>query len=252
MSWAICAASVTGKQHQLRQEPNQDVVRFQIWDQFCLGVLADGAGSASKGALGAQLAVDISLNRYAEWIEQQAFAVCPSDENWFTCAQQLLQEIQESLNHYANRGLYSLTDLACTLLVFLATPNWLAGFQIGDSHLVLRQQEQDAYLLACKPMRGEYANETIFITSPEANSQIKTWIYSQSIGFIAAGSDGIEPVSLQYPDLQPFSGFYKTLDQWLQNSQADDLQQLEIFLASERLEQRTSDDRSLILAGWRL
>jgi len=252
MSWMVHAASVTGKKHQLRQESNQDVIRFQIWDQFCLGVLADGAGSAQRGELGAQLAADLSLTQYEVWIRQHIFVDCPSDENWLGCAQTLLQGIRDKLNNQANSAQTSLHDWASTLLVFLATPNWLAGFQIGDSHLVWRQQGQDSYQLACQPMRGEYANETTFITSPEAESKISTWILPESVSFIAAASDGIEPVSLQYPDLQPYSGFYKSLDQWMKNSTSNELQQLESFLASERLEQRTSDDRSLILASWRV
>ena len=59
----------------------------------------------------------------------------------------------------------SLAELACTLAVVVATPEWIGVAQVGDVAVVV---DRSGTLDVVRPVeRGEYLNETVFITSQE-------------------------------------------------------------------------------------
>ena len=89
-----------------------------------------------------------------------------------------------------------LDDLACTLIIFVTSSNDLAAMQIGDGLIVVQTQDKSDYDLLFMPNKGEYANETTFVTSTSAQSEMKTELKSIRVNFICAATDGIEHISL--------------------------------------------------------
>jgi hypothetical protein len=101
-----------------------------------------------------------------------------------------------------------------------------------------------------RPQRGEYANETNFLTQEDALERIDTVILDAPLQSLAVLSDGLLRLAMQMPAHEPHLPFFKPLFAFA--AHPADLQEasakLAGFLASERVCARTDDDKSLVLA----
>ena len=120
--------------------------------------------------------------------------------------------------------------------------------QIGDGFIVMRSQEPE-YKLLFQPDKGEFANETTFITSKNALKEMQVEVISQKQEFICASTDGLEKVAIRLSDWKPFPPFFKPLEEYLQQTAnpEKEYQYVDDFLNSERLNSRTDDDKTLLL-----
>ncbi len=105
------------------------------------------------------------------------------------------------------------------------------------------------YQLLFQPDKGEFANETTFITSANAVKEMQVKVISEKQEFICASTDGVEKVAIRLSDWEPFSPFFKPLEEYLheQFNQEEEDKYLIEFLNSERLNSRTDDDKTLLL-----
>lgn len=162
--------------------------------------------------------------------------------------EKIVNQVITELREEADKEDYFIHDLACTLLVFVATPDWVAAMQIGDGFIVMRSQESE-YQLLFQPDKGEFANETTFITSTNALKEMQVKVIPEKQEFICASTDGLEKVAIRLSDWKPFSPFFKPLEEYLHepvNGEEKD-KYLTEFLNSERLNSRTDDDKTLLL-----
>jgi serine/threonine protein phosphatase PrpC len=99
-------------------------------------------------------------------------------------------------------------------------------------------------------MEKEFVNQTSFIT--DSQSALHVGIVPHSIKFLAMGTDGLTDVCLEQKNLTPHANFFKPFDDYLSNqpSPKESQQELESFLVSEKLNARTQDDKSLLIARW--
>ena len=139
--------------------------------------------------------------------------------------------------------------MACTLIAFVATPNWIAAMQIGDGFLVIRLNNNQEYQLLLKPDKGEFINETKFVTSKNVLSTFNFKFLSGIPKFICASTDGLEKVAIRLSNWTPHAPFFNPLETYLEktNNPESNKQYLEKFLNSERLNSRTNDDKTLLL-----
>ena len=121
----------------------------------------------------------------------------------------MLRQVISSLSIQAENNNYSIDDLACTLLIAIATPNGIAAMQIGDGFITVRYPEQDPLLLF-SPDKGEYINETTFVTSTNALKDMKVVVQPGQPEFICASTDGLERLAIRLSDWTPFSSFLST------------------------------------------
>ncbi|MEH1978052.1 MAG: PP2C family serine/threonine-protein phosphatase [Nostoc sp.] len=256
MNWKAVARSEIGTSHQKQGIGCQDYGNYRIFDDVIVGAVADGAGSAKHSDFGANLAVETVL-KYLGGISKflqkrkrcwqkisQEFSQTEA-ENLFT---KTVNEVIAELDKQAAKKDYYVNDLACTLLVFVATPDWVAVMQIGDGFIVMRSEESE-YQLLFQPDKGEFANETTFITSTNALKEMQVKVINEKQEFICASTDGLEKVAIRLSDWEPFSPFFKPLEEYLQepvNGEEED-KYLTEFLNSERLNSRTDDDKTLLL-----
>lgn len=250
MIWkAVCHYS-TGIWHQKHDLPCQDYGEYRILGKVIIGAVADGAGSAKYSHEGAKLAVQ-EIVSYLEQFESEFSRLSLQELPKF--AQKIFsqgtQKAISALKNKASKKNCSLNELACTLIAFIATPHWIAAMQIGDGFLVVRLHDQQSYQLLFYPDRGEFVNETTFITSSNVlkTMQVQTIVGEQR--FICASTDGLENVSLNLRNWLPFTPFFKPLETYLEqtNNPEQDKQYLIQFLESERLQSRTDDDKTLLL-----
>lgn len=248
MSWKAIARSTIGTSHQKQEIKCQDSGNWQIFDDLIVGAVADGAGSAKYSDIGAKLAVDMALD-YFESIDKEKLNDCSGSEarsrEIFT---EMVQKVIKDLQKRATEKGYSLNDLACTLLVVAATPDWLIAMQIGDGFIVVRDRQQEPQLLF-PPDKGEYLNETTFVTSSNALQMMRVCARSSNPEFICASTDGLERLAIRTIDWTPFTPFFQPLEEYLRETENPEEEDdyLMSFLNSERLNARTDDDKTLFL-----
>ncbi|MEH1919071.1 PP2C family serine/threonine-protein phosphatase [Nostoc sp.] len=250
MNWKAVARSEIGTSHQKQRIVCQDYGDYRIFDDVIVGAVADGAGSAKHSDVGSRLAVETVLKCFSEINEfpQKQDSQPLSQEEGQKVFAEIVNKVITELQKQANEEDYSVNDLACTLLVFVATPDWVAAMQIGDGFIVIRSQDSE-YQLLFQPDKGEFANETTFITSTNALKEIQVKVINEKQKFICASTDGLEKVAIRLSDWQPFSPFFKPLEEYLHepvNGEEED-KYLTEFLNSERLNSRTDDDKTLLL-----
>ncbi len=252
MVWRAISRSSIGTSHKKQQLPCQDYGRCIISQNIIIGAVADGAGSAKYSDIGAKFAVETALSYLWEFQKKKPYwqerSRPRSDEPVRKLFVKTLERVVTALQKQAVKGGYSLNDLACTLLVFVATPHWIAAMQIGDGFIVVRCQEKDHQLLF-PPDKGEFINETTFVTSSNALNEMQVCVQPGKLMFICASTDGLERVAIRLSDWTPFKPFFQPLEECLYEdthlAQKDEY--IRNFLDSDRLNARTDDDKTLLL-----
>ncbi|MDJ0634915.1 MAG: PP2C family serine/threonine-protein phosphatase [Xenococcaceae cyanobacterium MO_188.B29] len=285
MKWKAIARSAIGTSHEKQQMPCQDYGNYKMTNNALIGAVADGAGSAKYSDIGAKLSVNTVLERITAQDISIVTELSTSDsvnetDNqtksvgiWnlldeteqnssasigvaqFTPEKKISQLFAKSvkqvvtiLKEQAEKNGYSIDDLACTLLIVIATPNKVAAMQIGDGFITVRYPEEEPQLLF-PPDKGEYINETTFVTSANALEAMRVVVQTGHPEFICASTDGLERLAIRMSDWTPFSPFFQPLEQYLRetdNPEESD-EYLIDFLNSDRLNARTDDDKTLLL-----
>lgn len=248
--WHTATAVVSGVRHRRNQAACQDVLRTAVVDdQWLLVALADGAGSAPLGGLGADLATRGALATMAAHCLDKEARTQPSATE--TAIRKAFAEARGLLEREVAAREGALRDLATTLLVCLATPEWLVAGQVGDGAVVLGEG-QGAWKTLTRPASGEYLNETVFLTSDDALDRAQVATHEGAVRELAVFSDGLQMLALKLADAAPHEPFFRPLFNWL--SKANDPfaagRELESLLRSPRVTDRTDDDLSLCLARW--
>ena len=104
------------------------------------------------------------------------------------------------------------------------------------------------------PQGGQYPNETWFVTDPNAINYLECTTLAESIAEIALLTDGLQPLALHYQSRQAHKPFFGPMFQGLRDYPEDGCPMalthaLEQFLDSPAINQRTHDDKTLILAS---
>lgn len=250
MAWRAIVHSAIGTRHQQKQLPCQDYGGYVIQANTLIGAVADGAGSAKFSDIGAQLAVKTALatleQREEDWSSIEFETINAEAETLFA---EMVKTVVAALQAEAETGEYNLRELGCTLLSFIATPHWLACMQIGDGFIVTQAEQMDCFELLFEPSKGEYINETVFVTSDHAVEQMQVAVRANHHPFVCAATDGLEKVAIRFQDWQAFSPFFKPFLECLRSiADANERQAyLETFLESDRLNAKTDDDKTLLL-----
>ena len=254
MGWKAISRSEVGTSHRQENIPCQDYGDYRLFGDVIVGVVADGAGSAKYSHVGSKLAVNTVIDLIARNFhksEQKKLSPPSPEEKTKQMFTEIVQEVIAQLGKTAKQNNCDIKDLACTLLIFIATPEWLVAMQIGDGLMVVRPQNSPDYQLLFKPHKGEFVNETTFVTCSHALEEMQVKVIP-SPEFIAAATDGLENVAITLKDCQPFPRFFQPLETYLQST-TDPNQEAEYlvnFLQSEALNKRTSDDKTLLLSIW--
>jgi hypothetical protein len=246
--WKYAAASVVGTAHLKSPDGAcQDAHALDYIESLSafVGVVSDGAGSASQAQRGSRIACDFVLETIAESSPAELFTK--------TLADNTLTELKGKIRSLAaNEGL-RIRDFACTLLVAIICRDRSAFWQIGDGAIVFREQCEDRFKYAFWPEKGDYANMTCFVTDENAKDQLGFDFTAGEIIEVGIFSDGLERLALDFAAGEVHSGFFIGLFPYMRNlpeGRCDELSShLASFLGSERVNRRTDDDKTLILAS---
>lgn len=219
-----------------------------------IAIASDGAGSAEFGDAGSRLACNIIKEEITDFLER-GFSL--RDITRETAAGWIKKFREEVLNIAKDRG-KSVRDYACTLVGAVVGAWEEVYFQIGDGAIVvLPRLYQESYRCIFWPQRGEYENTTCFATDKDALNKHLRFIKGESeegeIINLGIFTDGIQHLALHYESKAPFAGFFKPMFKSLDFLCKKDTEEintlLETFLNSEKINRRTDDDKSLIIAA---
>ena len=247
--WRAAVASVCGTSHNKAGARCQDR-HFLITEpeNVLFAAISDGAGSAARSEVGADLAARSAVQELQRW--RALSAPWPvSNEEWAPVMLRALEAARDAVEREAEVQGISPRDLASTLIVLLATPDLVVAAQIGDGAAVVADADNNLVALT-SPQTGEYLNETTFLISPRAVEQAQTTVWHGRVAFLAAFSDGLQMLALRMSDSTPHAPFFNPLFRFLQEQ--EDMEeagrQLQAFLTSPRITQRADDDLTLLLA----
>ncbi|MCC7221643.1 MAG: protein phosphatase 2C domain-containing protein [Candidatus Contendobacter sp.] len=247
-SWRYVGASVPGVAHLADDLDCQDAWAAQWVDSDSVLVLAvaDGAGSAAESRAGAELACQTVLAECVVWLSD------PLVGDWTPAvALRLLQRVQLALAQQAAQAGQPIRELACTLLGAVLATDRALFLQVGDGAIVIGAGA--GYRPVFWPQGGEYPNETHFVTDPTAVAQLECVILTEPVAEVALLTDGLQSLALHYHSRQAHLPFFRPLFQRLRDypalsDPAELTTALERFLSSPAINQRTHDDKTLILA----
>jgi serine/threonine protein phosphatase PrpC len=248
-SWRVVGAAATGVAHQRHGLPCQDFQDHRLIPvgsrQALLIALADGAGSAEHADLGARLAVLSALDALECGLSDGESA--PLD--FERIVRQAFEAARQALVDLAEQENLAVRSLATTLTCAIAADGFLTVGQVGDGSVVVKTA-QGELLAVTQPQRGEYANETYFLSQEDALEHLQVHIMHLPVQALAVLSDGLMRLALQLPANQPHEPFFKPLFSFAATSVLPEAasEQLVAFLSSERVSARTDDDKSIVLA----
>jgi hypothetical protein len=143
-------------------------------------------------------------------------------------------------------------DYACTFLGVVATPFETLLMQIGDGGIVVDIGQ--GLEVPITPMTGEYVNMTNFVTDENAIGTLEVRKMSARVDKAAVFSDGVQRLALNmatntahYPFFTPF---FDILSKAPAEREGHLREELARFLHSRGVNERTNDDKTLVLAHW--
>jgi len=245
--WRFAAAQATGTSHLRTGSPCQDRLACAVLANGSLvAAVSDGAGSAPRAEVGAEIAVQAvagRLRRHLEEADGPSPVLALQDAALYARAAVLARAEADG----EEAGSY-----AATLLALIDTPDGGAALQIGDGVIVVGG-EAGGWRWMFWPERGEYANTTRFLTDDDAPDRIRVAEFPSNPGDIAIMTDGLQSLALDYAGESVHEPFFRGMFQPLHGSSGSGelpalSVSLEDFLSSDRVRLRTDDDVSLILA----
>lgn len=250
LHWRVVAASVCGTSHIKNQQLCQDAHHWQIIsDNIFVSAVADGAGSASLGKVGAMLAVQAAVESVAntEAVNRQTLT---DDGTVRSLLMDAVMAAKTAVVSEAEACEKPIGDYSSTLILVIATPEMVAVAQIGDGVAVVKDYQGDLLALTL-PDNGEYVNETVFLTSPQGLESLQLKILRQPIENVGVLTDGLQMLAINMSVGAPHKPFFFPLFDFIANTEdkVAAKEQLVKFLSSERITQRTDDDLTLVLAA---
>lgn len=243
-NWKIAGASTQGTSHLKLSTPCQDSHAYaQFPDGTLVIAVADGAGSAKHSELGSAEAVKAVI-AFAQ------SAVFPQlGVGWMRFLLNAFEQARLALETLAPEENVDLRDLACTLWVVVVTDELVAVARLGDGFAVA-QLEDGSFFSLMRQQKGEYANETVFLTVPDAIDRVEIMVYHASVKSVAVSTDGLVRLAMQMKDWTPFDKFFQPLVQSVAEAENEEAgcAWVNELLNSERVNARADDDKTLVTA----
>lgn len=252
--WRYVAASVIGTSHQKAGGTCQDAHDCQIYslpsgEMVLTAAVADGAGSTVYGGEGAAKACRTLLglmNKHLSSGKSVEQVTRDTAKSWLITIQNLLEEDARAVSRERR-------DFACTLLGLIVGEACAVCLQVGDGVMVLADSQEHTYGHVFWPDRGEYANTTHFVTQDDAVERLQFESIRRPIIEAALLTDGLQTVALNYQEQTAHEPFFKGLFAPLRTAAegcSHDLSEsLAAFLSSPRVNEKTDDDKTLVLAS---
>jgi hypothetical protein len=237
--WVAAAAEHRGKGHVRSGLPCQDAARVTWREWPATAVVADGAGSARHSDVGARVTTTAVETLLLQQFDELAL-MAPRE-----VAARVVAAAIDALTAATSSGNLDLQDLASTLM-FVATDGvrFIAG-SLGDG--VIATSASGAVRPLFKPQKGEFANETVMVTSTSATARMDILIEDLAdIDGFAIFTDGTAE-SLYLRAKHEIAPAVSTLLGWLDAAPTPEVAEALSGALGGILSEKTSDDCSIAL-----
>ena len=210
-----------------------------------IACVADGAGSARFSDIGSSIVCNTILECATSYFDAFAnFDGLQVDDVLRWCEEARTRIEAEAVSRQCETR-----ELATTLCTAILSPAGSVFFQIGDGAMILGRD--GLYGVVFWPQSGEYANSTNFITSNEYRERMEFFATPTRFSDVALFTDGMERLALRFDSQTPHMPFFDPLFRALRAT--DDVESLgeglRKFLSSDPVQNRSDDDKTLILAS---
>jgi len=250
--WVIAHAACPGMMHRSPGEESQDAgACFAVCpprgSPVLFAAVSDGAGSMPNSGTGSRLAVAAGLSMLVRVMRRHG----PGLNELCAGMGNALRAARAAIRAAAFREQAELAEYSCTLAMVVATKAGAAVGQVGDGGVVIARRARPPEVVLW-PDKGEYVNETAFVTDESAFADLHARVIPGPIEGIALFTDGLEPVALDLAERQAFPGFFGPLFENLRGARGEERaslsDELAAWLAEERFDRASPDDRTLVLA----
>lgn len=273
--WHVAKASVAGRGHLERNIPCQDSHATLITKEYVVLAVADGAGSQSHSQIGSRVACETvlkSLELVCSTHQWHRSGALPTAQEWAKVRRGVLKNVLDALQKEATKEGIELRSMACTLMACIITEAGIMGFHVGDGRACYQDHSGD-WVALLTPFKGEFANETVFLTSAPVIAQDDDQFVSDFLVVtggkvpVALLTDGCEMHSFEchvvnhetmmYSDPnKPFPGFFNPILGTLQQLSASSTDQEIDAIWEQFLKEGTeglkneADDKTMVVAYW--
>ncbi len=273
--WRWAAASMIGTSHKQVGAECQDTFavarldynsRLRASNRFAkecvVAIVSDGAGSARYGKIGAQTASMILLDRASRgvdgWMTRKGVLRESPRVPKRNHVERWIDDSRKVIGRIAMRNQVKGREYASTVAGIVVTPDGFSAWQIGDCAIVGRRN--NSWEVVCWPDQGEYVSETYFLTDePCVRMNFSTSTSKDSGGrydAFALFSDGLNNVALDLRSKTASRGFFCPMLRPVDSSRISGKLQslsgeLENFLDSRKVCERTDDDKTIVLLSRR-
>jgi hypothetical protein len=267
--WRTLAASVAGTAHARTGHPCADASAVRVLERargrsLLVAVAADGAGSSSRALEGARIACETIVDEAERWsgvapahgrgsrTARSRSRSKPRELAGFTRedVRRFVEAARGRIVEAARREAVDAREFSSTLLVALVDPQAAVFFQIGDGAMVYKA-EDGRYVPALWPQSGEYANCTWFLTDEDAGTRVQA-ARARGVHEVALFTDGLQGLALSYGKREAHGPFFAPMFERLRHETAMRPRrlagELRSFLDSPAVNQRTDDDKTLVMA----
>lgn len=223
---------------------------MQDGDNALVAVASDGAGSARFADIGAKITCYLLADGISEFLKSGGMVKeLTRDE-----VKKLIVKLNEELLIHASIHNSIPRDFASTLIAAVIGMHEAVFFQIGDGAAVISEQKKPGeYRPVFWPQNKLYANMTHFVT--DCGLACETMEYTMvegAVNEIAVFSDGLQNLALHYQSRTAYTPFFRPLFNCLRllncTGSCSILNSLSCFLNSDKVNKRTDDDKTLIIA----
>jgi hypothetical protein len=241
-AWRVLAASVRGTSHARTNLPCQDAHAWRRLPGGALAIaVADGAGTAQHAEAGARAAAQAAVDSLV------SSAPAVEDGDWTAALDHAIASALVAVEDEAKKREVEVRELNTTLIACVLMADSVTAAQVGDGAVIASDGEEMRALTA--PVSGEFANETVFITSPGALEGAQRAAWKGSARHLAVFTDGLQGLALKHPARTPHEPFFAPLFAFAAEAAdpRDGEAQLAEFLAGPRVTARSDDDLTLVL-----
>ncbi|MDF2653264.1 MAG: protein phosphatase protein [Paenibacillus sp.] len=252
--WRYATVSEQGTSHLKSGKACQDsslcvLLKDKNGLDVLVAVVSDGAGSAKCSDQGSQLLCALFVDEMKAYLETGNEVKSLTKEFYYEWLDSFQQEVQIRAEEY---GL-SPRDYACTFLSAVITENCAVFAQIGDGAIVVASPDDADYLWVFWPQQGEYENTTFFAVDRRSKEIMEFEIRLDGLcDEVAIFTDGLQRMALHYQSQSAYAPFFRPFFKVLRSQEESVsekyIQSLKLFLQSREVNDRTDDDKTLLLA----
>jgi hypothetical protein len=252
--WRFAHASAIGLAHINQNTNCQDrfacrTLATKTDGEVLIAIVADGAGSAEKGFRGAEVACELFTDEIVDFLSSKNASVSSLNIDF---GKRWIEYFQRKMTEIAQKDKKTLRDYATTLVGAVIGESCAIFYQVGDGGIVFSASgEAKSYRFGVAPAESLYVNMTDFLTDETAFEKLRFEAIEGAVEDVILFSDGIFPVAVDYQTNEPHEPFLMPMIAPLRNGKgADGLnEKLENFLGSPKLNEKTDDDKTIILAS---